>query len=66
MVKGEPVSGKIITPEMLRRAREYEQEQATAESPAESPGGLITDPSQVRAEDWPRGLERPVVPKWTT
>jgi trigger factor len=66
MAKGEPVSGKIITPEMLRRAREYEQEQATAESPAESPGGLITDPSQVRAEDWPRGLERPVVPKWTT
>lgn len=63
MAKGEPVSGKIITPEMLRRAREYEQEQA-AEAPAESPSGLITDPRQVRAEDWPKGLEKPVVPKW--
>lgn len=63
MAKGEPVSGKIITPEMLRRAREYEQEQAT-ETKAESPSGLITDPRQVRAEDWPKGLERPVVPKW--
>lgn len=64
MARGEPVSGKIITPEMLRRARQYEQEQAEAESPAEPPAGLITDPSQVREEDWPRGLERPVVPKW--
>lgn len=64
MAKGEPVSGKIITPEMLRRAREYEQEQAAAESAAESPTGLITDPRQVREDDWPRGLERPVTPKW--
>lgn len=64
MARGEPVSGKIITPEMLRRAREYEQQQAAAESPAESPTGLITDPRQVREEDWPRGLERPVAPKW--
>lgn len=64
MAKGEPVSGKIITPEMLRRAREYEQQQAATESTTESPTGLITDPRQVREEDWPRGLERPVVPKW--
>ncbi|MCX7839252.1 MAG: trigger factor [Anaerolineae bacterium] len=64
MAKGEPVSGKIITPEMLRRARKYEQEQAAAETQPESPSGLITDPRQVRAEDWPKGLEKPVVPKW--
>lgn len=64
MAKGEPVSGKIITPEMLQRAREYEQEQAAAHATAPSPSGLITDPRQVRAEDWPKGLEKPVVPKW--
>ncbi len=65
MAKGEPVSGKIITPEMLRRAREYEQAQAATEAEPESPRDLITDPSQVRPEDWPRGLERPLAPKWT-
>lgn len=60
MAKGEPVSGKILTPEMVReeeRARELAQQQGAAPS-----GGLITDPSQVRPEDWPRGLNRPLVP----
>lgn len=51
MARGEPTSGKIITPEMLRAQRE-----------APTPGGLITDPSKSRAAEWPRGLERPVVP----
>lgn len=45
--KGEPVSGKILTPGMLADREK---------SPI--PTGLITDPSQVRQEDWPKGLER--------
>lgn len=47
MVKGEPTSGKILTPEMLRGET----------SPI--PSGLITDPRQVREQDWPRGLAQP-------
>jgi len=47
MAKGEPTSGKILTPDMVR-------DQA---SPI--PMGLITDPRQVREEEWPRGLEIP-------
>jgi hypothetical protein len=61
MAKGEPTSGKIITPEMLReemRAREQAQQQQAA--PAS--GGLITDPSQVTSANWPRGLDHPIVP----
>ncbi len=63
MAKGEPTSGKILTPEMLReeqRAREVaEKQQQSTTQPA---GGLITDPSKIRAEDWPRGLDRPIIP----
>ncbi len=61
MAKGEPTSGKIITPEMLReemRRREEAERQKT--TPA--PGGLITDPSQVTSENWPRGLDKPIIP----
>ncbi|MCL4393334.1 MAG: trigger factor [Chloroflexi bacterium] len=61
MAKGEPTSGKIVTPEMLRqemRARELEQSQA--KPPA--PGGLITDPSQVTSANWPKGLDHPLTP----
>lgn len=67
IAKGEPTSGKILTPEMIRRAEQRAREQAAeketaAQAAAVSPSGLITDPSKVRAEDWPRGLERPVIP----
>lgn len=44
MAKGEPVSGLILTPDMVR-----------GENPI--PTGLITDPRQVREQDWPKGLE---------
>jgi trigger factor len=45
--KGEPVSGKILTPGML-----------SDRETSPIPSGLITDPSKVREEDWPKGLER--------
>ncbi len=63
MAKGEPTSGLIVTPEMVReeqRAREMAQE--AEQAAARKPAGLITDPSQVRPEDWPRGLDRPLIP----
>lgn len=44
MAKGEPVSGLILTPDMVR-----------GENPI--PTGLITDPRQVREQDWPKGIE---------
>ena len=47
MAKGEPVSGKILTPSMLKD---------TEKSPI--PTGLITDPNQVRESEWPKGLEK--------
>ena len=47
--KGEPVSGKILTPGML-----------SDREASPIPTGLITDPSKVREEDWPKGLERKV------
>lgn len=50
--KGEPVSGKILTPGMLADREK---------SPI--PTGLITDPSQVRPEDWPKGLEKNTEPQ---
>lgn len=63
MAKGEPTSGKIITPEILARATEDARASAVATPPTPvAPSGIITDPSKVRAEDWPRGLERPVIP----
>jgi trigger factor len=61
--KGEPTTGKILTPEMVQRAEQRAREQAeTEQATTTSPSGLITDPSQVRAQDWPRGLERPAIP----
>ncbi len=62
IAKGEPTSGLIVTPDMLReeqRARELAEQEEQA---AKKPVGLITDPSQVRPEDWPRGLDRPLIP----
>lgn len=47
--KGEPVSGKILTPGMLGDR-----------DTNPIPSGLITDPSKVREQDWPKGLERQV------
>jgi trigger factor len=61
MAKGEPTSGMIVTPEMLRQEmRAREQEKAQTSAPAA--GGLITDPSQVTSENWPKGLDHPLVP----
>jgi FKBP-type peptidyl-prolyl cis-trans isomerase (trigger factor) len=48
MVKGEPTSGKILVPSMVK-------DRAERQSPI--PTGLITDPSKVRPEDWPKGLK---------
>ena len=61
LAKGEPTSGKIITPEMLREEMRL-REQAQAPSGAPAPGGLITDPSQVTSANWPRGLDHPIIP----
>ncbi len=61
MAKGEPTSGKIITPEMLREEMR-QREEAEGQQAAPTPGGLITDPSQVTSENWPRGLDHPIVP----
>ncbi|HEX9074238.1 MAG TPA: trigger factor [Anaerolineae bacterium] len=62
IAKGEPTSGKIVTPEMVREEqRAREMAEAAAKQPS-APKGLITDPSQVRPEDWPRGLDRPLLP----
>jgi trigger factor len=67
LAKGEPTSGKILTPEMVQRAEQRAREQAAAQAAAAqaaavSPSGLITDPSQVRAQDWPHGLDKPLIP----
>jgi trigger factor len=61
MAKGEPTSGKIITPEMLREEMR-QREEAERQQAAPTQGGLITDPSQVKSEDWPRGLDKPIIP----
>jgi trigger factor len=63
IAKGEPTSGKILTPEMVQRAEQRAREQAAAEQSAAqaaavSPSGLITDPTKVSAQDWPRGLNQ--------
>ncbi|MBI5033657.1 MAG: trigger factor [Chloroflexi bacterium] len=61
--KGEPTSGKILTPEMVRQEElARQQAQNAAKSAAPSPTGLITDPSQVTSENWPRGLDHPLIP----
>jgi trigger factor len=59
IAKGEPTSGKIVTPDMVR---EEQRTRGQTPQPTPTPGGLITDPAQVRAENWPRGLERPLIP----
>ena len=63
IAKGEPTSGKIVTPEMVREEqRALEMAQAAKPGAPSSASGLITDPSQVRPEDWPRGLDHPIIP----
>lgn len=47
IVRGDPTSGKILTPDMVR------------DEANPIPSGLIADPRQVREQDWPRGLELP-------
>ena len=61
MAKGEPTSGKIITPEMLREEMR-QREQAEAQKAVPPKTGLITDPSQVSSQNWPRGLDKPIIP----
>ncbi len=62
IVKGEPTSGKIITPDMLREEMRAREQAQARPSGAPAPTGLITDPSQVTSANWPRGLDHPVVP----
>lgn len=62
IAKGEPTSGLIVTPEMVREEQLARERAEAAEQAAKKPAGLITDPSQVRPEDWPRGLDRPLIP----
>jgi trigger factor len=64
MVKGEPTSGKIITPEMLRdEMRQRETEQAQRQAPTGvAPSGLITDPSQVSGNNMPGQLGKILLP----
>ena len=67
IAKGEPTTGKILTLEMVERAEQRAREQAAAadaaaRAAAVSPSGLITDPSKISAQDWPRGLDKPVLP----
>ncbi len=63
IAKGEPTSGKILTPEMvLEEERARAQAAASGNAPSGSSSGLITDPSQVNSENWPRGLDRPLIP----
>lgn len=62
IVKGEPTSGKIITPDMLREEMRSREQAQAHPSGAPAPTGLITDPSQVTSANWPRGLDHPVVP----
>lgn len=63
MVKGEPTSGKILTPEIVRQA-ELAQQQAAAAAQAASvpPAGLITDPAQVRPGNWLSRLGKIILP----
>jgi hypothetical protein len=61
LAKGQPTSGKILTPEMVIEAQRA-RERAAAHDTAPTSQGLITDPSQVSARDWPQGLPSPLVP----
>ena len=67
IAKGEPTTGQILTPEIVQRAEQLAREQAEAQQAAAeiatlSPSGLIPDPTQVRTQDWPRGLDKPLIP----
>lgn len=58
MVKGEPVSGLILTPAMMReveQAKQAAEAQKAQEARGVSPSGLVTDPSQARGAS-PSGL----------
>lgn len=60
--KGDPTSGKIVTPEMVRQEELAKSREAATAASARPSGELITDPSKVRSQDWPSGLQRPLVP----
>lgn len=62
MAKGEPTSGLIVTPEMVRQQEQKHARELADAAGAKASGNLITDPSKVRAQDWPQGLQRPLVP----
>ena len=61
--KGEPTSGKILTPEMVRQEElARAQAAAAANAPSFQPGELITDPSQVRSGDMPSQMGKILLP----
>jgi trigger factor len=60
--KGEPTSGKIVTPEMVRHEEQQRAREKAEAAAAKPTGDLITDPSKIRNQDWPSGLQRPIVP----
>jgi len=62
MAKGEPTSGMIVTPDMVRQEEQKRAREMAGAASAKASGDLITDPSKVRSQDWPQGLQRPLVP----
>jgi hypothetical protein len=62
MAKGEPTSGKILTPEMVRQAEQARQQTTAAQTTPPPPGGLITDPSQVSGTNLPGQLGKIILP----
>ena len=60
--KGEPTSGKIVTPEMVKQQEQQRARGKASAAKTKPSGGLITDPSKVRSEDWPSTLQKPLVP----
>jgi hypothetical protein len=60
--KGDPTSGKIVTPEMVRQEEQQRAREVAQAEAAKPSGDLITDPSKIRSQDWPSGLQRPLVP----
>lgn len=61
--KGEPTSGKILTPDMvIAEQRAREQAERAAQAAASAPTGLITDPSQVRGSSTPSQLGKIILP----
>ncbi len=59
--KGEPTSGKIVTPEMVRQEEQQRARERAAAASEKPSSELITDPSKIRAQDWPSGLQKPLV-----